>query len=309
MKKLFLAILLILLVIKVKAQTILELPKNDSADLPTMVGLSWIHQANIVSYSLEVDTSNTFSSPLLITQMSYTNATTIPIGSSLSDTVSDLNYGEDYYWRLKMYDVNMIDSSYSEIFRFQTFEKTALIGPVDGATNVSLYGDMFFKSRKGAVVYRYQVSTTNVFTSPIYDNYIGGGYVFQENVNFSVHLSSLLQNNTDYYWHVKELNGKDSSDWSETWKFTTETTSSKQIIESGGIKIYPNPATSYFNYEASDLVQFFSLSDLNGKILYTEMITSSKGKIDLSSCSPGVYFLSLNMLSGESKTLKLIIAR
>lgn len=69
------------------------------------------------------------------------------------------------------------------------------------------------------------------------------------------------------------------------------------------IRVFPNPATDYLIIDGTDNFRF-SVLDESGRILLKEK--KSNNKINVSNLIPGVYYLVLNNLSGESKTFKFI---
>jgi hypothetical protein len=77
-------------------------------------------------------------------------------------------------------------------------------------------------------------------------------------------------------------------------------------------KVWPNPAKETINYQfASSTNQtcLVQLIDLQGRIVYSQNVlegsASIQGTINTSSCSKGVYFLSLNQ--GNQKTYKKVM--
>lgn len=309
MKKLLLIALMLCSTAVSWGQNILISPKNDSAYAPTKLGLQWTHQLNIKSYYIQTDTSSNFNSALFKNQSSHNSSGSTMVGAILNDTISNLKYGMTYYWRVKMLNINNVDSSYSETNKITTFSKPKLVGPINGASNVSLMGDMFFESKIGAIQYHYQVGTTNVFTSPIYNTTLPIGYVFKEMENISVHLPDTLNSNTLYYWHIKEINAVDSSDWSETWSFTTE--KANQVIDLNNlndITIYPNPASTEVSIEFTNDLRSIELVDLSGKTIYSSASSTRKYLINTYNYAAGMYYIKVNTIEGGSKIFKLMIA-
>jgi alpha-amylase len=66
--------------------------------------------------------------------------------------------------------------------------------------------------------------------------------------------------------------------------------------------IYPNPATDELYYEFGNKLNDnyrIQIIDLEGKILYTDSISNSKGKIEVSAIKNGYYFFTILNSSGE----------
>jgi hypothetical protein len=72
------------------------------------------------------------------------------------------------------------------------------------------------------------------------------------------------------------------------------------------IRIYPNPASSFFYIENPEKYQEHSvrLFDVNGR-MYT--LQSYSGKIDISAIPSGTYFLRITSKKGETATARVVI--
>lgn len=80
---------------------------------------------------------------------------------------------------------------------------------------------------------------------------------------------------------------------------------SSEIAES--ISIYPNPSNNYFTIESNTIPSQIAVYSIQGIQVYNlTNIESTTTKIDLSSQSPGIYFLKIKKDNGEYLTQKLI---
>lgn len=73
-------------------------------------------------------------------------------------------------------------------------------------------------------------------------------------------------------------------------------------IQSMEVSIYPNPATEELYYEFGNKLNDnyrIQIIDLEGKILYTDSISNSNGKIEVSAIKNGYYFFTILNSSGE----------
>ncbi|MBK8875495.1 MAG: T9SS type A sorting domain-containing protein [Bacteroidetes bacterium] len=76
-------------------------------------------------------------------------------------------------------------------------------------------------------------------------------------------------------------------------------TSIQEIISSGNLLLYPNPANSTLNIETSTLMasgSILTVTDVAGRTLLTKSLdgSSTKHQIDISSFSSGIYFVQLD---------------
>ncbi len=88
----------------------------------------------------------------------------------------------------------------------------SLSSPVNGSTNVSIPPTLSWNASGGADSYTLQVSTSNQFTSFVYN---------QSGLTETIQQISGLNNLTTYYWRVSATNSYGTSGWSSAWNFTT----------------------------------------------------------------------------------------
>lgn len=82
----------------------------------------------------------------------------------------------------------------------------------DNASFISLSSKLTWSSVQGAKYFQIQIDSTNLFTNP----------VFNQIINRITYLNlPRLDNSTMYYWRVRALNDKDTSQWSTIRTFTT----------------------------------------------------------------------------------------
>lgn len=83
--------------------------------------------------------------------------------------------------------------------------------PLNNSTNIPLSVSLEWNSAQTATAYKIQVSKEQQFINPFIDL----------DVSDLKYVASNLENNTQYFWHVRAKNSEGSSSWSETWKFNT----------------------------------------------------------------------------------------
>ncbi len=121
------------------------------------------------------------------------------------------NTGSTYWWNVRERDKCFHDMDhYFRIVDSATAPPT-LLSPKNGNT-VSLPDViLMWGAEEGAVSYQLQLAGEAAFTNPV-DRSIPGDTVLPV---------QSLQPDTVYYWRVRSLSARDTSDWSDVWAFTT----------------------------------------------------------------------------------------
>jgi hypothetical protein len=70
---------------------------------------------------------------------------------------------------------------------------------------------------------------------------------------------------------------------------------SVENIESGGLNIYPNPASNILNIRLDNIETgaYYTVFTINGKKVLADHINSLLTTVDLSACSPGIYIMQV----------------
>jgi hypothetical protein len=79
-------------------------------------------------------------------------------------------------------------------------------------------------------------------------------------------------------------------------------------IKNMDIKLYPNPTSSILNIELNDIQKekYYSLTDINGKLLFKDKILNMTESLDISNLLSGVYILKLTTNAQIIKSYKII---
>jgi hypothetical protein len=180
-------------------------PTNMATNIPIVgTNLTWQAASGALSYDWEISTDMAF--------------TTVVSGNTglLNTLLSSLTNATTYYWHVR--SVNITDSSsWSNTFSFTTESAFVLlppqlISPSNLATGIPIVGtNLTWQAASGALSYDWEISTDMAFTT-----------VVSGNTGLLNTLLSSLNNTTTYYWHVRSVNTTDSSSWSNTFSFTTE---------------------------------------------------------------------------------------
>ncbi|NUN10837.1 MAG: carboxypeptidase regulatory-like domain-containing protein, partial [Ignavibacteriaceae bacterium] len=185
----------------------LSSPSNGATGVGIPPTLSWNSSTGAASYTLQVSTSNSFSS-YVYNQSGLTGT---------SQQVSGLSNSTTYYWRVSATN-SYGTSAYSSVRSFTTAaggtapSAPTLSSPSNGATGVGIPPTLSWNASTGAVSYTLQVSTSNSFSSYVYN---------QNGLTGTSQQVSGLSNSTTYYWRVSSTNSYGTSSYSSVWSFTT----------------------------------------------------------------------------------------
>lgn len=235
------------------AAPVLILPNNKSINVSPTPLLTWKPIANASSYVVLVSTTKDFAT--FTTNTVSGNSYKVPL----------LNYGVTYYWKVRPMD-KTYPGEWSEIREFKVQPEDLLVSPNLAYPNDNEY-KIPVKNTKieweevfNVTKYRIQVSTQSGFQSIIIDSTLLAQTDFTLNS---------LSHNTTYYWHLKSINDKSSSDWSETRSFTTNLISPNLIspsngdtnIDLKGIKLIWNSSegADYYHVQVAKDLEFLNI--------------------------------------------------
>ncbi|HHW59779.1 MAG: T9SS type A sorting domain-containing protein [Bacteroidales bacterium] len=230
---------------KIAAPTLVS--PADSSNIDVEVILDWSSVSGAVSYKLEIDTSNNFSSPLKQTiETTYS-----------AHTVKDLLYGTTYYWRVSAKNVNNLYSSPSEVWNFTTKASVTLTIPADNSKKLPVKFTFRWNAIKGSK-YLFQLDTTSDFNSLLKKEYS----------ELNIDTIDLFQLNygQNYYWRVKAYHDYDSSEWSDVRFFTTK-----------GDVIAKYPTDNFEGFIPGDSIIFHTIFGSQ----YGELIISEDSSFDV----------------------------
>lgn len=104
-----------------------------------------------------------------------------------------------------------------------------------------------------------------------------------------------------------DANGVDAGEV-KVFELTTLTSNNKGIAENS-ISYYPNPSNGYLTIENPNLNSFVYVSDLTGKVIFSEKMVADKTILQLENLSDGIYLLTLTDEQNNTKNSKLIISK
>lgn len=128
---------------------------------------------------------------------------------NLTKTISELYFGEKYYWRIRARH-GADTSNWSASQFFTTLSKPTLVSPANNASHQMINLLLDWDGISGVYTYIVQLCDEPTFA---------GGCTFYSEKD-SLRTENLLFGTT-YYWHVKAAHNQDTTDWSDARSFTT----------------------------------------------------------------------------------------
>ncbi len=245
-------------------------PVDNSTDVNVSVSLMINQVTGSENYDYQLDTVPTFNSAYL---KNYTHT-----DAYSGKTVSDLFYGQKFYWRVR--GRNSTDTSnWSSTWNFTTKNYgVTQLSPVDNSTNVNVSVSLMINQVTGSENYDYQLDTVQTFNSTYLKNYT-------HTDAYSGKTVSDLFYGQKFYWRVRGRNGADTSSWSSTWNFTTKNygaTPSSPANMANSISINPTlyintvNGSENYDYQLDTTINFNSafLQNLTHSGSYSGIATS-----------------------------------
>ena len=182
-------------------------PSNGATNQDLIPYIDWTSITGNEGYVYQLDTVSDFSSTLLIQDTTGTDVS--------FKHLSNLFFGTTYYWRVMTLNSGG-NSAWSNTWSFTTKSTVYITVPTNGSTNQNIELNIDWTDITGNNGYMYQVDTSSTFNSSL--------FVQGTTTNNSfVGLSDLLFGTT-YYWRACAISVNDTSNWSNTWSFTTKST-------------------------------------------------------------------------------------
>ncbi len=182
---------------------VLASPSNNATNQKTNLTLNWNHVNFAEKYSLQVSTSNNFSTLLEDEWLENSDYNLI-----------NLSYNTTYYWRVLGADF-ADTTAFSGTWQFTTKQNLTipvLASPANNSTNQKTNLTLNWNDVNFAEKYKLQVSTLSNFSTLLKDEWL---------VNNEYNLTNLSYNTT-YYWRVLAADFADTTAFSGTWQFTTK---------------------------------------------------------------------------------------
>lgn len=239
-------------------------PANGAVNQVCNVLLDWSASTGLTFYDYQCDLNNQFNSAALVSGSVSTS----------SVTLSNLYFGETYYWRIRMRH-SSDTSAWSQVWTFSTLNQLNQLSPVIGASNQVADQLLDWAATTGLTYYEYQADVNSLF----YSSVMQSGLVTASQVN--------LQNlyfDTTYYWRIRGINSVDTTQWSAVWNFSVLASLTHVGPANGSLQQAPNAlidwsattGTSFYDYQADISPSF------NSPNLQTGSVTASQ--VNLNNC-------------------------
>lgn len=177
-------------------------PADSSQNMPLKIQFTWAPNSNAWSYQLQIALDNKFERIVVDTI----------INNSIAE-VANLSYYTEYFWRVRLLRGEQF-GMWSDVRRFKTLiAPPKLMFPDNNSKNLPINGELRWFASPGAIHYYIQISKNTQFTNNVVEivdlkepkyQYFG------------------LEYSTVYYWRVRATGENGKSEWSETFKFTTQ---------------------------------------------------------------------------------------
>ncbi|MGC8957593.1 MAG: fibronectin type III domain-containing protein [Candidatus Kapaibacteriota bacterium] len=183
-------------------------PPDNATDIEPPVTLSWSNVSDAQYYALQVSSNSDFSNPIVDLKNITTN----------TYTVSQLNPGIKYYWRVAAIKGNLT-SNWSPTFSFTTknipLTAPIALAPLNGETNVELNPTFIWGKVQQAEKYHLQVCIDDSF-----DDF--ALIINQNDIKDTIYKSPVkFYANSIYYWRVRAIKLTSYGPWSEVKTFWT----------------------------------------------------------------------------------------
>lgn len=180
-------------------------PSNGANDQFPELTIDWTSATGNTGYLYRADTTEDFTSPLLIIGTTAINSSQF--------TLSDLRFEKTYYWQAAAKTATDT-SDWSELWSFTVIKKVENISPTDASVNQATSLAIDWSTITGNSGYLFQLDTSSGFSSPVYVQAPTPVNVSQTNVGD-------LFFGTTYYWNAACKTVSDTSIWGDTWAFST----------------------------------------------------------------------------------------
>ncbi len=242
----------------------LSSPNNNTSGTYTKVMFSWSKVTEATSYTLQVDTSASFDSPLLCEVIKTATSST-----SQSWTLYNLRYGTTYHWRVRA-NGSSDTSAWSAVRTLTTTDAVSLSSPNNNITGAYTAQTLWWYNSQGSKGYILELDTAADFSSPLLRTIITTKDSTSTSNEFGRTVYS-LRYGTTYHWRVRAYNSADTSGWSAVRTLTTtdevylnSPTNNSTGRAVSGLSLYWNNSQGSKGYILElDVSSDFSSSSLN----------------------------------------------
>jgi photosystem II stability/assembly factor-like uncharacterized protein len=279
-------------------------PVDEDEELELPIRFCWEVYDSISRYGIEISEDTSFNDPVL----------SEPDIKDTFLTVSSLGTGREFFWRLKVYNEDTM-SVWTDIFSFRTkvgvLERPELLEPLNNSKNIITPVKFVWDNVIDAQSYHFQLGT---------DPSLEEIQIQDSSITCNYYQIDKLENNTNYFWHVRAKNQSILSPWSHTWNLTTSSESNSVQFQNKDfiyINIAPIPVQNYANIKiilnknslvTLRLINIFGTqvnSIIDNKLMENGFY---QFKIDFSKIPQGIYLFDFRV-NDTIKSLKFIVLK
>ncbi len=179
--------------------------------------------------------NNNDSSKLLVT-----------VSNNIFSIIDIAKENKTFYYRTSAVNSDKVESSLSNEANIFTLGRPTLISPLNNSFNVSQTPKFIWSNINNGFKNQLQISIDSNFTKNIIDS---------NSLDSSFTLNNKLQNNTSYYWRVRSIGKNNTSDWTNSYKFTTNLPVPNFLSLNGGNKI----DTLSWSYSDTTVIKYYRI--------------------------------------------------
>lgn len=274
-------------------------PDNNANNLSPDVLFEWKRIDGLEKFEISIATDNLFE-----------HTEVYSVAKNLTEFIPDtLHFSTQYFWKIEA--IHSRDTLISETRAFNTVDKVSLNAPSNNATNVELVPYLKWNKISGVLSYRLELASDAAMTGAITYSINSTTTAGPEEFKIPIHV---LDSAGTYYWRVRAISSRDTSNWSDTWNFRCAAVGVEEPAFRNGIRIYPSPAAEVISIQMKSGINgraVVTLFDLLGKARIereVQMVNGTINDFQLGTLPNGIYMLRLNY-PGFSVTSKLIIRK
>ncbi|MBR6843723.1 MAG: hypothetical protein IKM79_01350 [Bacteroidales bacterium] len=246
----------------------LSSPNNNTSGTYTKVMFSWSKVTEATSYTLQVDTSASFDSPLLCEVIKTATSST-----SQSWTLYNLRYGTTYHWRVRA-NGSSDTSAWSAVRTLTTTNAVSLSSPNNNITGAWTKQTFWWYNSQGSKGYILELDTAADFSSPLLRTIIATRDSTSTSNEFGCTVYS-LRYGTTYRWRVRAYNSADTSGWSAVRTLTTTDAVSLSSPNNNITGAYTAQTLWWYNSQGSKgyILELDTAADFSSPLLRTIITT------------------------------------
>jgi len=214
MKRSLFATILIFIAFAISAQVRIDtpeqvLPTNADDDQMPDAMLDWNAVTGALNYQVQMSGDDNFSSLVIDSITDLTSVRTM-----------HMEFGKEYFWRVRANDMSGGTSFWAPTWSFTTFSQITLDKPNDEDDEQEPDVNLKWKNRISNVVitgvehFDVEIDTEDSFSSPEFAEFSTNGTTY-------IQAMDQLLFGTIYYWHARARHATDESDWGVVRTFET----------------------------------------------------------------------------------------